>query len=331
MSEYTFDLIGVGSPIIDYLAHVEEAFLDTIEGDKGGMVLVEDEAISQMLARIPGEVKQAAGGSAGNTAFTAARLGLKTAFVGKIGPDRGGDYYRSRFEEFGGDASRFITGDRPTGRCLSLITPDSKRTMRTHLGAALTLAPQDITADLFAGARHAHIEGYLLFNYDLMMAVLKSARAAGCTISLDLASFEVVEASKRFLPELLREYVDIVFGNEDECARLLGDQADYSAMARTLAGWCQIAAVKLGPEGSLIAHGDHLETIAPVRVEKPLDTTAAGDVWASGFLYGWLRGKNLSTCGRYASIMGAAIVQVDGGDLPQDRWEATLAQLQQVP
>src|SRR5699024_9138203 len=127
--------------------------------------------------------------------------------------------------------SRFLVGDKPTGRCLSLITPDSKRTMRTHLGAALTLNPHDITPELFEGARHVHIEGYLLFNRDLMMAVLKSVRAAGCTVSLDLASFEVVEACKTDLPGILREYVDIVFGNEEECARLLGEEMDFSTMA----------------------------------------------------------------------------------------------------
>lgn len=321
MSEKSFDLIGVGSPIIDYLAHVDDSFLETVDGEKGGMVLVEDEAISSMLARIPSEVKQAAGGSAGNTTFSAARLGLRSAFVGKVGPDRAGDYYRQRFEQFGGDTSRFLVGDRPSGRCLSLITPDSKRTMRTHLGAAMTLSPGEIKSSLFSGARHVHIEGYLLFNYDLMMAVLKAARAAGCTISLDLASFEVVDAAKNYLPEILREYVHIVFGNEEECIHLLGEGIDFPTMARTLAGWCDIAAVKLGADGSLIASGEQLETVAPVRVAHPLDTTGAGDVWAAGFLYGWLRGRDLATCGRYGSLMGAAIVQVDGAELPQDHWD----------
>lgn len=326
MSNETYDLIGVGSPVNDYLAHVDDAFLETIEGEKGGMVLVEDEAITEMLARTLSEITQAPGGSAGNTAFTAARLGLKTAFVGKIGPDRGGEFYRRRFSELGGDTSRFLVGDRPTGRCLSLITPDSKRTMRTHLGAALTLDPHDITPALFEGARHTHIEGYLLFNYELMMAVLKSARAAGCTVSLDLASFEVVEATKSFLPELLQEYVDVVFGNEEECTRLLGAENDFPDMARTLAGWCDVAAVKLGPAGSLVASGDKVETVAPIRVHA-IDTTGAGDVWASGFLYGWLNGRDLATCGRFGSILGAAIVQVDGAELPQEAWERVAAEI----
>ena len=110
MAETSLELIGVGSPIIDFLAHVDDAFLETVDGEKGGMVLVEDETITEILARIAGPVAQAPGGSSGNTTFTAARLGLKAAFVGKIGPGQGGEFYKRRFAELGGDSSRFLIG-----------------------------------------------------------------------------------------------------------------------------------------------------------------------------------------------------------------------------
>lgn len=327
MAETSLELVGVGSPIIDFLAHVDDAFLETIDGEKGGMVLVDDETITGILARIAGPVAQAPGGSSGNTTFTAARLGLKAAFVGKVGAGQGGEFYRRRFEELGGDASRFLVGELPNGRCLSLITPDAKRTMRTHLGAAMTLRPEEITVERFAGARHVHIEGYLLFNHDLMMAVLRAAKSAGCTISLDLASFEVVEAARAFLPALLEEFVDLVFANEDEAARIVGDAGDFPAMARALARWCRIAVVKLGAEGSLVAEGDAITTIAPVRVAEAVDTTGAGDAFGAGFLFGWLRGRDLATCGRMGSELGAAVVQVDGAEIPADEWEAVAARV----
>lgn len=327
MTAPTHDLIGVGSPIIDYLAHIDDAFLSTVEGEKGGMVLVENAMITEALSRVPGGVARSPGGSSGNTTFAAARLGLRAAFVGKVGADAEGDYYRARFEEWGGDAGRFLVGDVATGRCLSLITPDAKRTMRTHLGAAMTLAPDEISRASFAGARHIHIEGYLLFNYDLMMSVLRSAQAVGCTVSLDLASFEVVQAAKAFLPALLEEYIDVVFANEDEAASLLGDDLDFPGMARKLAQWCSVAVVKLGADGSLIAHENILHTVAPVKVEHVLDTTGAGDAFGAGFLYGWLREKPLPECGRLGSELGAAVVQIDGAEIPEDRWQALLPRL----
>lgn len=318
-----FDLIGVGSPIVDCLAHVDDAFLGTVAGEKGGMVLVGPSDIAEMMARLPQAAVLAPGGSAGNTTFTAARLGLKTSFLGKVGNDTGGEFYRQRFVELGGDGSRFLTGNVPNGRCLSLITPDSSRTLRTDLGAAMTLSPEEVSSDAFRNCRHAHIEGYLLFNHALMMSVLDAAKSAGCSVSLDLASFEVVEATKDVLPSILKDYVDVVFGNEDECAQLFGADRSFEEMAATLAEWCGgVAAVKLGPEGSILAQRDQLFRVEPVRVDKPVDTTGAGDIWAAGFLYGWLRGKDLVTCGRYASHLGAEVVQIDGATIPNDRWDA---------
>src|SRR5690554_3707184 len=166
-----FQLIGVGSPIVDSLAHVPENFVAGIDGEKNGMELVDGEAMGHLLSKIEGDIYEAPGGSAGNTIFTIARLGLPTTFLGKIGNDIGGQFYYDRFLEMGGDGSRFKSGSVPNGRCLSLITPDSERTMRTDLGAAMTLSPDEITPEDFEDCRHAHIEGYLLCNRDLSQPI----------------------------------------------------------------------------------------------------------------------------------------------------------------
>lgn len=327
MDDQTIDLIGVGSPIVDTLARVDESFLDTVRGEKGGMVLVGAEEMGEMLSRLPSPPEEAPGGAAGNTTFGAARLGLRTAFLGKVGNDVAGHFYTERFESLGGDGSRLIRGTGPNGRCLSLITPDGARTMRTNLGAAATLRPEEITVEAFAGCRHAHIEGYLLFNDALMQAVLDAAKSAGCTISLDLGSFEVVRAAGKRLEHILREYVEIVFANEDEAATLLGGAGDHAAMAHELARFCPIAALKVGSAGALIVgRDDILHPIAAFPVPEVIDTTGAGDLWAAGFLFGWLRGKDLATCGHFGSFLGAEVVQVLGTVLPEDRWAESLAE-----
>jgi len=321
MAENSMQLVGVGSPVVDLLAQVSEAHLASVGGEKGGMELIDTVSMERMVESLPELPEIAPGGSAGNTAFATARLGLKSTFVGKVGDDELGMLYRKRFEEQGGDVSRFKVGNIANGRCLSLITPDSERTMRTDLGAAITLSPDEISTDDFVGCQHAHIEGYMLFNRDLMYKVLDSAKAAGCTISVDLASFEVVGATKDILPEILEKYIDIVFANEEEANAYtdLGD--DYEGMAKQLGKTCKIAAVKLGKSGSLVHHDGTITRIEPLVVANAIDTTAAGDFWAAGFLYGWLNGKDIATCGRYGSILGGEVVQIIGSMLSDQQWD----------
>ncbi len=322
-----FKLIGVGSPIVDAIAQIDDAFLDQVDGDKGGMVLVDTTTIDGLLAQIPTQAIKAPGGSAGNTLFALAKLGANTAFIGKTGNCENGSYYRDRFTELGGDSSRFKIGDIANGRCLSLVTPDSERTLRTDLGAAMTLTPEEISAADFAGCSHAHIEGYLLFNEALMRAVLDAAKQAGCTISLDLASFEVVNATKPILTEILRDYVDIVFANEEEADAFTGLGDDYAAMALQLADFCDIAAVKIGPRGSHVAQANKVEKVDPVLAQNVVDTTAAGDFWAAGFLYGWSQQRPLAECAKLGSILGAAVVQVQGSLISEQTWSDILQQL----
>ena len=156
-------------------------------------------------------------------------MGASCSFLGKIGNCEEGAFYRDSFAKLGGDITRFKVGSISNGRCLSLVTPDGERTMRTDLGAAMSLSPDEISVSDFVGCTHAHIEGYLLFNESLMLRVIESAKEAGCTISLDLASFEVVNATKSILPGILRNYVDIVFANEEEAAAFTDINEDYSA------------------------------------------------------------------------------------------------------
>lgn len=332
MSQPTFDLIGVGNPIMDLLAQVPESFLTThVAGDKGGMVLVDDRDIIELVAKLGVQLAVTPGGSAANTTLGAARLGLRSTFLGKIGGDRTAADYHANFVAAGGDGSRFKRAILPNGRCLSLITPDGQRTMRTHLGAAMTLSPDEIAVADFHGARHAHLEGYLMFNPALGEEVVSTARAAGCTLSIDLASFEVVNVARAWLLDQISQGVQVIFANEDEIRALFQDQtSSYDVLARKLASHGGIAAVKMGKDGAWIAHGSELHRIAPVPAARVVDTTGAGDAWAAGFLYGYLRGYSLPVAGAIGSLLGSETVQHLGPTIPDLHWPRMRSQVTEL-
>ncbi len=324
----TFDLLGVGSPIMDLTAHVPEAFLATVRGDKGGMVLVDAAEMEGIVARLPAPPALENGGSAANVTRAAARLGLRTAFLGKLGSDSTAETYRAQAADAGIDLSRYKSAPGlPNARCLALITPDAARTMRTDLGAALTLSPDEITPADFAGVRHVHIEGYLVFNPSLADAVLARARASGATVSLDFASFDVIRHTRDWLLAQLRAGgIRIAFANEDEIRALYPENQDedYPALARRLAAESPglVAIVKVGKDGAWLAHDGALHRIAPVPADRVIDTNGAGDSFAGGFLHGFLHGWPLPACGALASAVGGECVRHSGPAIPAGRWPA---------
>jgi sugar/nucleoside kinase (ribokinase family) len=318
-----FDLIGVGSPIMDLLARVPDDFLHRhVAGEKGGMVLVDHDEMQRIVSLLEGEPAYATGGSAANATFNAARLGLRATFLGKLGHDELARVYRKAFEAAGVDGTRFKQGALANARCLALVTPDAQRTMRTCLGAAMTLSPDEISVGDFKDCRHAHIEGYLVFNRALADAVLTAARSAGCTTSLDLSSFEVVNASRDWLFGQFRRGIDIVFANEDEIRAVFQDHtSDYATLARRLSDHGVLAAVKVGKDGAWIARDGEVHRIEPVAVANVIDTNGAGDAWAAGFLFGHLRGWPLPSCGALASLLGSETVLHMGPIIPETHFE----------
>lgn len=322
-------VIGVGSPLVDILTHVSDDFLATVPGAKGGMELVDHTHIDQILRGHDRQLHQTSGGSAANTIVGLAKLGIRCTFLGKLGADHLGRYYASAFETVGISTRRLKYCDRTaTGRCLSMITPDAQRTCRTYLGAAMNLSPDEVTVDDFHTCTHAHIEGYKLFNRDLARRILHCAKEASCSISLDLASLEVVQANQDILDDLLHDYVDFVFANEDESKAYSGSDDPVYALDR-LGELCDHVAIKLGAAGAYLKSGDEVvrvdaETVAAV------DTTGAGDLWAAGYLYAHFHGLNLEAHGRIGSILGASVVQVVGANIPDPVWESVRQRIHQV-
>ncbi|MDD5697020.1 MAG: adenosine kinase [Victivallaceae bacterium] len=320
-------ILGIGSPIVDFLVQVDTPFLEAVGAEKGGMVLISSEEMDVLLAKLPGTPLLAPGGSAGNTIFGLAKLEDSTAFLGKLGNDAAGNFYRSKLVEVGGSDKSFrVIEGGVTGRCLSMITPDSERTMRTDLGIASSLSPADISEADFEQIDHVHVEGYLLFLDGVTEKILATAKACGCTISLDLATFELVRLKRDRLAQLLKEYVDVVFANEAEAAEFSGSP-EPAEQAAALARFCPITALKLGPAGCYLQDESGIYTV-PAKEVEVVDTTAAGDLWAAGFLHGWVNGCPLSRCGEFGTIAAAEVIQVMGSQISEERWEIINKQLE---
>ncbi len=312
------ELIGVGSPLVDLVVPVEDDFLARhVSGAKGGMEMVEAAAITALVGKLTSAPQQSPGGSAANTTVGCAHLGVRAAFIGACGADAYGEFYRSALRAQNCEPRLVEQPALPTGQVLSMVTPDTERTMRTCLGAAATLAPEHVSPAQFAGARVVVLEGYTLFNHALARAVVESAKQAGARIALDLASFEVVNANRAMISDLLDGGIDILFANRDEATawNAAGPEAALEELARLV----EVVAVKLGKDGALIASGTARVRVAAESVQA-VDTTGAGDSWAAGFLAGYLRGLPLAQCGRLGSLSGAAVVQVMGAQLPRQSW-----------
>ena len=322
-------VLGIGSALLDQLIHVPEAFVRALPGRKGGMELVDQAERRRLLDSLPGVPGTASGGSAANTLVGLAELGLPARLLAMTGTDAEGEAYRQHAARAGVELTAMKRhAGLPTGVCLSLITPDGERTMRTYLGAAAALTTAEIGPADVTGCTHLMAEGYMLYNRPLLLHVLRLAQAASCRICLDLAAPEVVQAAADVLPGLLADYADMVFANETEAAAFAGT-SDPSAALAALGRLCRVAVVKLGAAGALLKQGE--ETVhVPARNVKVVDTTGAGDLWAAGFLYGMLNGCSLATSGRMGAAVAAEVVSVLGATLPAATWTRLRAQLQSM-
>lgn len=311
-------IVGLGSALVDILVHESDEFIQRIGVEKGGMTLVDMPALERILAQVSSEPTVVPGGSACNTAVGVGRLGGQARFVGKRGNDDTGRFFQNALDNRG--VHPFLMQSAlPTGRVLSIITPDAQRTMLTYLGASADTQPAEITPACFEASAIVHMEGYLLFNPDLILTSLAAAKSTGARISLDLASFTVVEQSKSILDEIIEKYVDILIANEDEAAAYTGCGDEEEALAR-LSRHVEIAVLKVGARGSYIQNDTGICRIPALGTGQAVDTTGAGDLWASGFLYGLVNGLDHPSSGRLASACGYEVCQVIGADIPPEGW-----------
>lgn len=312
-------VVGVGSALIDILVHEDDEFLGKTGAAKGGMTYVDKDFIEHTVSRSTLTPSVVPGGSACNTIVGIGRLGGNARFVGKCGNGPMGQLFRSDLERRN-VAPMLFDSDSPTGRVLSIITPDAERSMFTFLGASAEIQPAEIDPNCFQSAGIVHIEGYLLFNRELMRAVLNAAKAAGALVSLDLASYTVVADASDILPDMVAEDVNILIANEDEAAAYAKTNDENRALEYMVEN-VDIAVLKRGARGSFIAQNGNRVDVAAFGNGTAVDTTGAGDLWAAGFLYGLVNGKSLDQCGALGSRLGYEVCQVVGADIPDESWD----------
>ena len=259
------------------------------------------------------------GGSAGNTIRAMAKLGCDVGFIGKVGQDTTGDFFVQALENLGVEPVIF-RGTERSGKCVSLISPDGERTMVTHLGAALELTAEEIEASIFDHYDCLYVEGYLVQNHDLILKAAKTAKECGLKVAVDLASFNIVAENLEFLRGLVRDYVDIVFANEDEAKTFTCEAEPLNAL-QVISEMCELAVVKIGIKGAMIKQGDEVVHVGIMAAAKRVDTTGAGDFYAAGFLSGLCDGLSLRQCGTIGAITAGKVIEVVGTTFGEEAWE----------
>lgn len=311
-------ILGLGNALVDILVQLESnSILDEIKFPLGSMQLVDNIKSEEILAKLVGLKKErASGGSAANTIHGLGKLGAEAGYIGKVGKDEVGDFFSKDIKQSGAKP-HLLTSGTASGTAIAMISPDSERTFATNLGAAIELNAEDLSDAVFKTYDHFHLEGYIVMNHELLDASLIKAKENNLQVSIDLASFNVVEDNLDFLKRMVEKYVDIVFANEEEAKAFTGKEPEQAL--DEIAKSCSIAVVKIGAEGSLIRKGNKTYKIDSFKVNS-IDTTGAGDLYASGFLYGLSEGYSLEKSAKIGSLTASSIIQEIGAKMSDDKW-----------
>lgn len=321
-------ILGLGNALVDVLISIDnDDILKELKLPRGSMQLVDEHFLSRATT-LTKSLKQniAAGGSAANTINGIANLGIPCSFIGKISKDQFGEYYREDMIKSGIDPILLI-GKAQTGRATVFISKDSERTFGTYLGAAVEMIPDELRPELFDGYDYFHIEGYLVQNHELIRKAMQTAHQKGIKVSLDLASYNVVEANRDFLKEMTGKYVDILFANEEEAKAFTGNSPEESL--HELASMVEIAVVKLGAKGSFIQRGSEIERVGVIKANS-VDTTGAGDLYAAGFLGGLVKELPLKKCGQLGALLSGKVIEVVGPRMGEGTWREINRQVKAI-
>jgi sugar/nucleoside kinase (ribokinase family) len=304
------DVVGIGNALVDVLAHEDDDFLAAHDLVKASMALIDTER-AEALYGVMGPGIEASGGSAANTIAGIASFGGHAAYIGRVFDDQLGTVFAHDLRA-AGVVYRSAPAQEgpPTGRCLIVVTPDAERTMSTYLGSSEFFGPEHVDAELIALAQVTYLEGYLFDRAPAQEAYWKAsqlAHDAGRRVALTLSDTFCVERHCGAWRDLVADQVDIVFANEEE-AKALYEVDTFDEALAALRADVEVAVVTCGANGSVIARGDEVVRVAAHPVEKVVDTTGAGDLYAAGFLFGFTRDRSLEDCGRLGSVAASAVL-----------------------
>lgn len=313
------NILGIGNALVDVMTLIDnDNILEKFSLPKGSMQLVDGEISAMIKSGTSGFTRNlVSGGSAANTIHGLAMLGVNTGFIGSIGKDDTGDFFENDMKK-AGVKTYLSRRNSVTGTAVALISPGSERTFATHLGAAVELESGDLDNSYFEDYSILYMEGYLIFNKELVETACRIAKKNNMKIALDLASYNVVDAKLADFRQIIEEYVDIVFANEEEAKSFTG-QLPAEAL-NTISSLCEVAVIKVGKEGSMIKRRDEIIKIGTLDVNC-IDTTGAGDLYASGFLYGYSNGLSLETCGLFGSVLAGHVIEIVGARMDEAKWK----------
>jgi sugar/nucleoside kinase (ribokinase family) len=303
------DVLGIGNALVDVLSHERDDFVERLALERGAMTLIDEERAHELYGAM-GPGVEISGGSAANTIVGIAALGGAAAFIGKVRDDQLGEVFRHDLRSLGVRFDNDLADEGPsTGRCLIVVTPDAQRTMNTYLGVSSFLGPDDVDADLVRAARIVYLEGYLFDRPEAKEAYWKASRLAhdaGRQVSLTLSDSFCVERHWSEWRELVHDEVDLLFANEAEICALY--KCDFDDALQHVRKEVHAAALTRSAHGSVIVQGDDVHVVGAHPVSQLVDTTGAGDLYASGFLYGYTHGFDLAHCGRLGSLSAAEVI-----------------------
>jgi len=317
-----FDLCAIGNALVDIIVPTDDGFLKNNRIAKGAMTLVDEREVCELYDRAGSAVELSSGGSAANSMSGAASLGIKCAFLGKVGADSFGSVFT---HDLHAQNIHFVTpaaAKAATGRCLIFVTPDAQRSMNTFLGAAVDFGPEDVDEKIVQSSAITYLEGYL-FDKPLAQQAFNKAAAlaheAGHKVAMTLSDVFCAARHRDAFLNLICRDIDILFANEGEAKELYQTEDLNSALsaARTHA---RIVVVTRGEKGAVIASGEAVHEIKAHPVTEVIDTTGAGDLFAAGFLCGLSKGRALPECGRIGTITASEVIG-HYGPRPQKKLE----------
>jgi len=321
-------ILGIGNALVDIMTLLEGDFiLQEFNLPKGSMQLVDLETsrgIKSATAIFPRTYTS--GGSAANTIHGLAMLGADTGFIGSIGKDDTGDFFENDMKKAGVNTI-LIRRNTATGTAVALITRDTERTFATHLGAATELSADDFNPELFEGFDILYLEGYLITDFQVMDTACRLARENKMLIALDLSSYNVVEGYIDQFKEIIEKYVDILFANEQEAKAFTGLDTEKALIK--LSELAEIVILKVGSAGSWIKCREESIKISAFPVNC-LDTTGAGDLYATGFLYGFSHGMNLEKCGTLGSLLAGKVIETVGARMNHEKFTELKSDIKKI-
>ncbi len=329
MNNRLVDVVAIGNAIVDVLSKSDDAFLERHGLAKGAMTLI-DGARAEALYGAMGPAIEISGGSAANSMVGVAALGGKAAFIGKVRNDQLGGIFRHDIRAAGvAFDTPAATEGAPTARCLIFVTPDAQRTMNTYLGACVGLGPEDIDEDTVGDAKVTYLEGYLWDPPRAKQAFVKAAEIAheaGRKVALSLSDPFCVDRHRAEFRDLVDGHVDLLFANEHEIASLY-EVAEFDQALQAVRGRCDVAVLTRSEKGAVVMRGDELHVVDAAKVDKVVDSTGAGDLFAGGFLYGYTQGKSPYDCARIGAIAAAEVISHFGARPEAPLAEAVAAEL----